>query len=462
MSSRLIDSLATTDALAEVFSDRSILQAMLDFEAALARAEAKTGVIPSRAAGAIAAAARVEDFDAAVIAREARECGTVSIPLVRALTVRVAAADAGSARFVHFGATSQDVADSAIVLTIARARATLAADHARLERTLRQLSDSHASTVMLGRTLLQPAPPITFGLKVAGWLAALGRGWRRVDSSIDEAAMLQFGGASGTLAALGDRGLAVSRALADDLGLRNPEAPWHTDRDRLAALVSACGVYTATLGKIARDISLLMQDEVGEVAERGGGSSTMPHKRNPAGCAVALAASTRLPGLVAAFLSGMAQEHERGVGGWHAEWPTLAATMQTTGSALAALADAVEGLSVHPDRMRANIEKTNGAIFAERAVMLMTPGMGKESALGLVSQALAQSRETGQSFREALMAMPEVARAIPAAVLATIDAPEDYVGAAEILRVRLLQTLELEGHRPEAGGQRPGSSPEPD
>ena len=189
---------------------------------------------------------------------------------------------------------------------------------------------------MLGRTLLQPAPPITFGLKVAGWVAALVRGWRRVDSSVDAAAVLQFGGASGTLAALGDRGPAVSRALADDLGLRNPEAPWHTDRDRLAALVSACGVYTATLGKIARDISLLMQDEVGEVAERGGGSSTMPHKRNPAGCAVVLAASTRLPGLVAAFLTGMVQEHERGVGGWHAEWPTLAATVQTTGSALAA------------------------------------------------------------------------------------------------------------------------------
>ncbi len=323
-------------------------------------------------------------------------------------------------------------------LTIARARAILAADHVRLERTLRQLSDRHASTVMLGRTLLQPAPPITFGLKAAGWVAALVRGWRRVDSAADEAAVLQFGGASGTLAALGDHGLAVSRALADDLGLRNPEAPWHTHRDRLASLVSACGIYTATLGKIARDISLLMQDEVGEVAERGGGSSTMPHKRNPSGCAVALAASTRLPGLVAAFLTGMVQEHERAVGGWHAEWPTIAAAMQTTGSALAAMADATGELSVHPDRMRANIEKTNGAVFAERVMMLMTPNMGKESAHRLVSDALAQSRETGKGFRDALMDMPEVARAIPADVLTTIDVPEDYLGAAEILRTQLL------------------------
>ena len=207
MSSRLIDSLATTDALADVFSDRSMLQAMLDFEAALARAEAKTGVIPAGAADAISAAARAEDFDAAAIAREARASGTVSIPLVRALTARVHALAAGNARFVHFGATSQDVADSAIVLTVVRACAFLAADHARLERTLRQLSERHAGTVMLGRTLLQPASPITFGLKVAGWVAALVRGWRRVDAAVDEAAVLQFGGASvrSRRSAIGDR-----------------------------------------------------------------------------------------------------------------------------------------------------------------------------------------------------------------------------------------------------------------
>jgi 3-carboxy-cis,cis-muconate cycloisomerase len=439
MSSRLIGSLATTDALAEVFSDHSILQAMLDFEAALARAEAKAGVIPGRAAEAISAAAKAEGLDAAAIAREARTSGTASIPLVDALTARVQAADAGSARFVHFGATSQDVADSAMVLTIQRAQAVLAGDHARLERTLRQLSDRHARTVMLGRTLLQPAPPITFGLKVAGWVAALVRGWRRVEFASREAAVLQFGGASGTLAALGDRGPDVSRALADDLGLRNPGAPWHTHRDRLGSLVSACGLYTATLGKIARDISLLMQDEVGEAAERGGGSSTMPHKRNPAACAAALAASVRLPGLVAAFLTGMVQEHERAVGGWHAEWPTIADAIQTTGSALSAMADAAAGLSVDPDRMRVNIEGTNGAIFAERAMILMTSSVGRESARLLVTDALAQSRETGKTFRETLLAVPEAVRAIPADALRTIDVPEEYLGAAETLRVQLLE-----------------------
>jgi 3-carboxy-cis,cis-muconate cycloisomerase len=438
MSSRLIDSLATTDALAEVFSDQSLLQAMLDFEAALARAEAKAGVIPDRAAEAISAAASADGLDGAAIAREARGSGTVSIPLVSALTARVQATDAASARFVHFGATSQDVADSAMVLTIQRAHATLSGDHARLERTLRQLSDRHARTVMLGRTLLQPAPPITFGLKVAGWVAALVRGWKRLESASRESAVLQFGGASGTLAALGNRGLDVSRALAADLGLRNPEAPWHTHRDRLGALVSACGLYTATLGKVARDISLLMQDEVGEATERGGGSSTMPHKRNPAACAVALAASTRLPGLVAAFLAGMVQEHERAVGGWHAEWPTIADALQATGSALSAMADAAAELSVHADRMRANIERTNGAVFAERAMMLMTDSVGREPARRLVTDALARSRETGKTFGEALLAMPDAVRAIPADELRTIDVPEEYLGAAETLRVQLL------------------------
>ena len=440
MPSRLIDSLATTDALAEVFSDQSLLQAMLDFEAALARAEAKAGVIPSRAADAIASAALAEGLDAAAIAREARSSGTVSIPLVRALTARVQAADAASARFVHFGATSQDVADSAMVLTLQRTHPILAADHARLERTLRELSDRHARTVMLGRTLLQPAPPITFGLKVAGWVAALRRGWRRVDAAASDAAVLQFGGASGTLAALGDRGLDVSCALAGELGLRNPEAPWHAHRDRLASLVCACGLYTATLGKIARDISLLMQEEVGEVAERGGGSSTMPHKRNPAGCAAVLAASMRLPGLVAAFLTGMVQEHERAVGGWHAEWPTIAAAVQATGSALEAMADLAGELTVYPDRMRANIERTNGAIFAERVMMSMAERIGRESAQLIVSDALARSREAGTTFRNALMAMPDVVDALPAETLRRIDVPEHYLGAAETLRVQLLET----------------------
>jgi 3-carboxy-cis,cis-muconate cycloisomerase len=439
MPSWLIDSLATTDALAEVFSDDSILRDMLEFESRLAAAEAQAGVIPRPAAAAIIEAARHADFDAKSIARAARESGTISIPLVDALTAAVRRTDADAARFVHWGATSQDVADTAMVLAIRRARTPIAADHARLERALRGLSDRHADTVMLGRTLLQPAPPITFGLKAARYVAAIVRGWARAADAFEATAVLQFGGAAGTLAALGTRGPDVARALAESLELRAPAAPWHADRDRLAALVSALAIYTASLGKIARDLSLLMQGEVGEAAEPGGGSSTMPHKRNPAGCAVVLAAATRLPGLAASFLTGMVQEHERSVGGWHAEWPTIAAAVQAAGAAVHALAGAAEGLTVDADRMRRNIERTNGTIFAERVVMLAAPGAGKEAAQALVKEALELIRRDGVTLREALSQLPGAAALLTAEQRSTIDTAPEYLGAAEALRVRLLE-----------------------
>jgi len=434
----LIDYLATTDALSEAFSDRAVLQAMLDFEAALAAAEARLGIIPQQAADAIRTAADAKHFDAAAIARDGRAQSTISIPLVKALTARVKENDPDSARFVHLGATSQDVADTAMMLLLKRTEPILASDHDRLESALRKLSDRHANTVMLGRTLLQPAPPITFGLKAAGWVAALASGWRRLHQSFAETKVLQFGGASGTLAALGDRGLDVAQALAAELKLDVPPGPWHTNRDRLAALVAACGIYTGTLGKIAGDIALLMQDEVGEAAEPGSGSSTMPHKRNAAGCVVTIAAATRVPGLVASFLTGMAQEHERGAGGWQAEWPTLAATVQSTGAALASLASAIGGLSVDSERMRQNIERTNGAIFAERVIALAAPKAGKDAAQALVAAALSRSRESGKSFRDGLMSSPDASRWLSDEDLNTIDSPEQYLGSAESLRQRLL------------------------
>ena len=441
--SSLIDSLATTDALDEIFSDASILRGMLAFEAALAAAEAQLGVIPQRVAQAVADAADVEGFDAASIARHARESGTVSIPFVNALTARVRAADPESASFVHWGATSQDVADTAFVLALMRARDAIAADHARLDRALRDLSNRHARTVMFGRTLLQPAPPITFGLKTARYAAALARGWKRADGAFADNALLQFGGASGTLASLGGRGLEVAQKIADTLRLKLPAASWHTDRDRLGALASALAVYTATLGKIAHDIALLMQDEVGEAAEPGGGSSAMPHKRNPSKCAASIAAATRMPGLTAAFLTGMLQEHERAVGGWHAEWPTLAAIVKAAGAAVQALAEAVEKLTVNPARMRANIERTNGAIFAERVIALVTPKHGKDAAQALVKAALAAIERDGVTLREALTRLPETARLLTADEVRSIDIPEDYLGAAEHMRIALLRSADL-------------------
>jgi 3-carboxy-cis,cis-muconate cycloisomerase len=438
MPSWLIDSLATTDALAEVFSDDSILRRMLEFEARLALAQGRHGVIPREAGEAIIAAATDADFDVQALARDARQSGTIVIPFVKALTARVAEQDSAAARFVHYGATSQDVSDTVLALTLRRAQPIIAADHARLEKTLRDLSNRHAATVMLGRTLLQPAPPITLGLKLARYVAALVRGWSRVDAAFEAAALLQFGGASGTLAALGTRGPDVARVLADAFVLRAPVAPWHTDRDRLAAVAASLGIYTATLGKIARDLALLMQDEVAEAAEPGGGSSTMPHKRNPSGCVIALATASRMPGLVAAYLNGMTQEHERAVGGWQSEWPTIAAIVQGTGAALQALAGAFEQLVVDADRMKANIERTNGAIFAEKVVMIAAPRAGKEAAQALVTRALEESRRNGVSFRDALAGQPDVSDLLTADELRTIDAPDGYLGAAEQMRVALL------------------------
>ena len=407
MFTRLVDSLAATERLSEVFSDASVLQAMLDFETALARAAVRVGLIPEAAAEQIAAAANAADYDVAELVRLSLRAGTPAIPLVRMLSER-------SNGYAHWGATSQDVVDTALVLLLRKCRAILEADHARVTDALRRMSDEHASTIMLGRTLLQPAPPVTFGLKTAGWLASIRRGWSRVASRFDEAMYLQFGGASGTLAAFGDRGLAVSEALAEELALPLPDAPWHAHRDRLGALLAALSIYTASLGKMALDVALLMQYEVGEVSEPGGsgrgGSSTMPHKTNPTACMLTVAAARRTPGLLANFLCGMLQEHERAVGGWQAEWSAVEGIVQAAGIAVESMREVAEGLTVDEERMRRNLDETQGAIFAERAMLRWAPELGR---------AAAQKR----------------AAELPA----DVQRPEDYLGTAEVFRTRLVK-----------------------
>jgi 3-carboxy-cis,cis-muconate cycloisomerase len=423
MFTRLIESLAATEPLAELFSDASVLQAMLDFEAALGRAEARCGVIRSSAAAAITSAARSAGFDTGELARLSLRAGTPAIPVVAMLRERVRAVDEEAAGLVHWGATSQDVADTALVLLLGKARGILQADHNRILEALHRLSEEHAATVMLGRTLLQPAPPVTFGLKAAGWYAAVRRGWERVASRFDGALCLQFGGASGTLAALEDRGMEVSEALASELGLPLPDAPWHGYRDRLAALMAALSIYTASLGKIALDIALLMQYEVSEAAEPAGegrgGSSSMPHKRNPTACMLALASAKRVAGLLSDFVAGMVQEHERAVGGWQAEWPLVYGIVQCAGIALESMAEVAGGLTVDVQRMRSNIDSTHGAVFAERAVLMLAREAGTEAARHKVEDAI---RKTG---------MPPD---IPG-----LSVPEKYLGSAEVFRRRLLE-----------------------
>ena len=439
MTLHLLESLATTERLAGAFSDEAVIGAMLQFEVALARAEARAGVIPQTAADAIATAADKALFDADALARDARRSGTLAIPFVDSLRDRVRVVDAPAATFVHWGATSQDVVDTALVLCLTQARAVLSEDHDRLRTALKRLSSAHGNSVMLARTLLQPAPPTTFGLKAAGWYGAVSRTGVRLLATFEKAHQLQFGGASGTLAALGDDGIRVATELARELGLRLPEAPWHTHRDRFGALVCACGVYTACLGKMARDVSLLMQFEVAEAFEPGGGSSTMPHKRNPARCAAALAAATRMPGLVADFLGGMLQEHERGLGGWHAEAVTMASVVQTAGAALAAMGDIAGTLAVDSERMRANIDSTHGIVFAERASMLLGRALGRDAASRIVTNTMEMARRESRSFTDVLAGDPDVRRALSRDELSSLASPEAYLGSAESFRKRLLE-----------------------
>ncbi len=442
----LMESLATTEALAEVFSDSSVMAAMLTFEVVLARVEAGLGVIPRSAAETIAGCAHVGGFDAAALVHEVPASGTPAIPLVKALTEQVRKRDPSAAGFVHWGATSQDVCDTALVLLLKKARAILESDLRRLQAGLRRLAKAHRHTVILSRTLLQPAPPTTFGLKAAGWLAAIHRSHQRLRAAFEESQVVQFGGASGTLAALGEQGLAVGKALAEELDLAYADAPWHAHRDRLAAVVSACGVLGGSLAKMARDISLLMQSEVGEAAEPGGpgqgGSSAMPHKRNPVGCAVTLAAVNHLPGLVSDFLSGMAQEHERGLGGWQAEWATVSRTIRATGLAAASMAEVAEGLTIDPVRMRANIEATRGAVFAERAMMMLANKLGRDVAYKIMETAARKSAEQGRKLSEVLHEMPEARDHMDREALRDLENPDNYLGVAEEFQDRLLASAE--------------------
>ncbi|HLJ25870.1 MAG TPA: 3-carboxy-cis,cis-muconate cycloisomerase [Candidatus Angelobacter sp.] len=444
---RLIESLATTGPLAEVFSDRSLLQSMLEFEVALARAESRFKVIPSTAVEAITAAAVTCTYDSAGIARETMHAGTPAIPLIKALTECVRSKNSSAAGFVHWGATSQDVCDTALVLLLRKAQAILQSDLKRLQRALRRLAEEHAGVVMLGRTLLQAAPPTTFGLKAAGWLAAIHRSRERLNAGFQESLVLQFGGASGTLAALGDKGLQVGQALADELHLGYPDAPWHTHRDRFAALVCACGMLTGSLGKMARDISLMMQTEIAEaeepVGENRGGSSTMPHKHNPVGCSAALAAAVRVPALVSSFLSAMVQEHERALGGWQAEWAIISSVVQSAGLAAAAMAEVAEGLKVNASQMRATIA-THGFIFAERAMMLLANKLGRDVAHRLLEEATQKSRQYGIKLSQVLAEMPEVNKHIDPATLRELETPEHYLGVAEEFRKRLLASQNLQ------------------
>lgn len=438
----LYDPLFAPSAIREIFSDRNQVQRMLDFEAALARAEARIGVIPDGAAPAIAAQCRAELIDLAALARATGAAGNVAIPLVRQLTALVGADDTEAAKFVHWGATSQDAIDTGLVLQLSEALDLIEPDLALLENALAKLADRHRRTPMVGRTWMQQALPITFGLKAAGWLDAIIRHRARVHALRAGALVLQFGGATGTLASLGASGLDVATALAAELKLGLPALPWHTERDRIAEFATTFGLLVGTLGKIARDISLLTQTEVAEAfepqAEGRGGSSTLPHKRNPVSCAVILAAAIRVPPLVSVMLSGMVQEHERSLGGWQAEWETLPEIVVLAAGALRQAVYVAEGLTLDEAQMRHNLELTHGQILAEAVTMALGSHIGRLAAHQLVEKACHRASEQRRHLREVLGADAQVTRHLDGKELDRLLDPANYTGLSDILIDRAL------------------------
>ena len=432
---RLTDLICGDEAANAVWSPRATVQAMLDVEAALARASAKAGVIPASAVDAIVAACRADNIDAAALMSGAAGGGNLAIPLVKQLTAVVKASDAEAAKYVHWGATSQDIIDTGVVLQLSAALDLLDADLHALAASLADQAHTHRATPMIGRTWLQQALPITLGLKFAQWLDAITRHRARLPGLRERALVLQFGGAAGTLASLRDKALPVAKALADDLGLTLPALPWHTQRDRIAEAASFFGMLTGTLGKTARDISLMMQTEVGEVAEPAaagkGGSSTMPHKRNPVGCAAVLTAATRAPNLVATIFAGMVQEHERALGGWQAEWEALPDLARLTAGALANVKGIVPGLEVNVARLAANLDATNGLVLGEAVMLALGDAIGRLDAHKLVEGASKAAVASGQPLFDVLAADGTVNAHLSPDQLRQLLDPANYVGQAQ-------------------------------
>ncbi len=429
------EAVLTTPAMQAVFDAPAIVQAMLDVEAALAQAQALEGVIPGAAAQSIVAACRVESIDIERWVDDGRRAGSLAIPLVQQLTARVAERDPAAASWVHWGSTSQDVIDTALVLATRRALTLVDADLQRLAAGLLALAEREGDAPLLARTLMQPASVITLGFKIAGWVAPLLRCRGRLQRAAGEALRLQLGGAVGTLATLGDSGPAVARRMAGLLGLpTSPDEPhpaWHTQRDAWVAFGCELAVLGGVCAKFARDLSLMAQAEVGEMNEPAapgkGGSSAMPHKRNPVACLQALAAAQRTPQRAAALLGAMAQEHERGLGNWQAELAEWVGLWTGVHAGLAALADAAAGLHVDRRRMRANIDALQGLVYTEACTARLAAVIGRPRAQALLERlsprVAAEGRPLQGLLLEAVAGDTQLAAALTPADLTPLFEP---------------------------------------
>jgi 3-carboxy-cis,cis-muconate cycloisomerase len=429
----------STAAMSGVFAADNQVRQMLAFEAALARAEARAGVIPADAAEAIQQACRVEAFDVPALYRDAVAAATLAVPLVKRLGELV-----GDARYVHWGATSQDAIDTALVLQMRQGFELLEEGLVALGQVCARLADRHRQTLMPGRTLLQQALPITFGLKAARWLSLVTRQLETLRALRSRVMVVQLGGAAGTLSSLGNEGPRVVELLAEELGLGVPDLPWHAERDRVAEVASFLGVLAGGMAKVAGDVLLLAQTEVGELAEGAapgkGTSSTLPQKRNPVDAVEAVAAARLAIGLVPVVLSAMTQEHERAAGAWQAEWSAVPDLFRWTAGAISHVCAALDGAEVFADRMRQNLDQSQGLSLAESLAMALARKVGKEEAHKRVQALTREVARTGKHLREvavdaAVLSPEQIERAL---------APENYLGSTDVFIERALRAfLEL-------------------
>ena len=429
----------STEVMLATVSDRAWVQAMLDVEAALARAESRIGVIPAAAADGIASHCRVDEFDVAQLGRAAVRSANPVIPLVNALR---AAVPKDAAPYVHHGATSQDVLDTAMMLIARRGLDLIFVDLGKAAAAAATLADRHRATMMAARTLLQQALPTTFGLKAAGWLMAIVEAQSEVARVAKTRLALQFGGAAGTLAALSDKGLDVARELSTELALPDATLPWHTARARVVEIGAVLGIAAGVAGKVALDVVLLAQTEVGEVSEGAvagrGGSSTMPHKRNPVDAVETLAAVRGINAQVAVLQTAMVQEHERAAGAWQAEWPAIAEALRLAGGAVSRLASMLAGLQIDKERMRRNLDLTGGSIMAEHVAILLGERVDRVTARAMVDSAVATAASTGRPFMEVLSMDSAINTHLKAHELAEALEPGRYLGVADKLIDRAL------------------------
>jgi 3-carboxy-cis,cis-muconate cycloisomerase len=425
----LPDALFTTTQMAETFSGEARLQRMLDFEAALARAESRAGVIPDVAGADITEVCRAELFDVPALYREATVSGTPLIPLVRMLTELVPDRSRG---FVHWGATSQDAIDTGMVLQVRDGLGRLIEGLVAVGEACALLAERHRDTAMPGRTWLQHALPVTFGLKAAHWLAMTSRRIRALQQVRSDISLVQLGGGAGTLASLGGDGTRVTELLGEEMGLAVPELPWHTDRDRIAEVVASLGIVAGSMAKIAGDVALLMQTEVAEAAQTGaggrGGSSTMPQKKNPLDAALVSGAARLAFATVPVALSSMIAEHERALGGWQAEWSAVPDSFRFTAGGVERTRSIVAGLEVDPERMRSNLDVTGGQIMSEALMMTLAPHVGRDEAYRIVASAGERAVKEGRHLRDLVLADDGVRAVLDRAAVEGAFDPLQYLG----------------------------------